>query len=444
MAKRHDRKEKPPPGPLSDTEISQAPFEICPESTHEARRRARLFQIRSSLARRVIQAGPGPRGLSHSALKELKRQYDRQQRQECQPFLDQNHPQMPRGVGTGRNAPMMVDATTTKASTISPLFRLPHDITGKILRYLLVAYGRRICRHNSQPLSLVNEGCRPPVPYPYSGVHPDILRVARRFYEQGLVILYSENVFYFQHTFSAGGTGLLGIQNYLAKMSPGGRSMIKSVGFSVDLLSINLAPQVWAPHPGDGALECLRDVEAACQYISDSLSDMEYLSVFLWESYEFAEAVVPTGGCSQGSYDFEQRLLDMGIKILFQVLAQFRRSKIVTVHGEMLWFAVAEVLQDPSDWLEHGVPSEYQIAGGGTPFLVVKGCLCPMWREADGIAAWMASAMLRLRERLRNIRAGIVRVPSRGGVTAPVDSLFPKILSVLGPRLVHWLEQPTR
>lgn len=433
MARRRDPKEEPPSGLLLDSDISRAPIDICSENTDEAKRKIRLFRFRSSLARRVMQAGPGQSGLSQSALKQLKRQQKRQRKQECQPFLDQNHPPMPREVRAGRKAPVMVDATTTEISTLPPLLRLPHEVTGKILRYLLVAYGRRICHHTMQPLSLVNKGCRPPVPYPYSGVHPDILRVARRFYRQGLVILYSENVFYFQHTFSAGGTGLLGIENYLAKMSPGGRSMIKRVGFSVDLLSINLAPQVWAPRPGNDALRSLRDVEAACQYINDSLSSMLHLSVFLWESYELAVSVAAIGGTSQASHDFEQTLLDTGMKALFHVLARFRGCKIVTVQGEMLWFAVAEVLQDPSDWLEYGVPSYYRTTAGGTPFFVVKGCLCPCWREADGLPAWMASAMLSLKKRLWTIRAGMGR--SADGALAPMPPLTPSIRSQIGPML---------
>ncbi|KAI4130322.1 MAG: hypothetical protein LQ347_003426 [Umbilicaria vellea] len=450
MAKRRLGKEEPPPGPLNDPETAQAPIDICSESIDETRRRIRLQRVKSSLARRVMsslarqvmQAGPRKSGIPQSALKQLKRQQKRQRKQACQPCLDQNHPRVPRKVGAGRKDPMVVDATATETSNLSPLLQLSHETTGKILRYLLVAYGGRICPHTRAPLSLVNKGCRTPIPYPYSGVHPEILRVARRFYRQGLVILYSENVFYFQHTFSAGGTGLLAIENYLAKMSAAGRSMIKTVGFSVDLLSINLAPQVWAPRPGNDALSCLRDVEAACQYLNDSLSSLEYLSVFLWESYDLAEAVVATGGGSHESHDFEQRLLDSGIKLLFLVLAQSRGGTIVTVQGEMLWFAIAEVFQDPSDWLERGMPSSYGIRTGGKSFLLVKGCLCPFWREADGLTAWMASAMLRLRERLRNIRTGIIR--TRGGATAPANSLFPRILSLLGPRLVKWLDKPTR
>ena len=239
-------------------------------------------------------------------------------------------------------------ATTTDTLALSPLLRMPVEISENILRSLLVADSGRICDHTVQPLILVNKGYRPPGLYPYSGVSPEILRVARRFYFEGLVILYSENVLYFQQTFSAGGTGLLRIETYLAKMSPVGRSVIGTAAFSVALFSVNLAHQDLGLSTGYDALGCVRDVKAAYRYFNINLPNVRHFWVFLWESYELAEEGDLTATLAQRRRDWVQRRLLFGIKQLILSLALFRGQTSVTVHGNFLWCVIAILFRNPS------------------------------------------------------------------------------------------------
>ena len=314
-------------------------------------------------------------------------------------------------------------AKTTDIFILPPLLQVPVEISEQILRYLLVADGLRICHHTNQPLLLVNKGYRPPGPFPYSGVSPEILRVNRRFYFEGLAMLYSENVVYFQQTFSVGGTGVLGIETYLANMSPVGRSMIKRVGFSVDLFSINLTSQELNPPNEQLNIGSLREVEAAYQYLGDNLLNMEYLWVFLWDSCELAEDVVAAASFTQSRRNWKQRLLQTGLKWLFLSLFESGGRKIVTVQGEMLWYVIAELLRCVSDG-GHALSTSYTIKSA-TVFedevRVTRGCLCPCWREADSLTAWMANAPLCERALLRNDQAGNGSLLD--AATAPLTSL---------------------
>ena len=244
-----------------------------------------------------------------------------------------------------------------------------------------MADGVRICRHTKQPLLLVNKGHRPPGPFPYSGVSPEVLCVNRRFYLEGLTILYSENVFYFQKTFSVAGAGVLGIKSYLAKMSPVGRSLLKIVAFSVDLFSMNLAPQDLDPHIDYPILGCLGDVRAACQYLSDNLPNVQGLWVFLWESEGLAEHVVAAAGSPQFRLIWRKQLLELGIKQLFLSLSHFRGRMRVTVHGEMLGLVIEILLRNA---FAQAVALDWTLDG------LCKGCICPCWRQADSLTWWMA------------------------------------------------------
>ena len=119
-------------------------------------------------------------------------------------------------------------------------------------------------------------------------------------------------------------------------MSPVGRTLIKRVGFSVDLFSENLAPKDLGPPHEYGAMGCLRDMKEACQYLSDTLPNVRDLWVFLWESNGWAEDVVNTTTETQRVLVWQQALLRVGFKILLYNILHFKGRTIMTVHGEML------------------------------------------------------------------------------------------------------------
>lgn len=254
----------------------------------------------------------------------------------------------------------------------------------------------------------MNKGHRPPGPFPYSGVSPEVLCVNRRLYLEGLTILYSENVFYFQKTFSVAGAGVLGIKTYLAKMSPVGRSLLRVVAFSVDLFSMNLAPQALGPHVEYPVLGCFGDVRAACQYLSDNLPNVQGLWVFLWESDGLAEHVVAAAGFPQFRLIWKKQLLELGIKQFFLSLSHFRGRMRVTVHGEMLGLVVGILLRNA---FAQAVALDWTLNG------LIKGCICPCWRQADSLTAWMAFTPQRNGE-----RSGIAQAGNDGATTMPAST----------------------